>query len=217
MAAPVSVLSFHYKKDFPEEWVCVPSFLRAESYPEYIAYIRRNVASLEDRWGDDAAQRILQRLSEDADPLLEPTCVSLGLEGATHEYVIHEVLEMLVRRSLQNARFGGDTLFLYDVAPQPKWQVARRIDTLQRIMGTEEHAMLGVWPVMPVFAKIVVGLADAGRRPGWLPKVWDRMTEEERADVAGALRNERALAHISCSLDYTNLAALNALVAGAGA
>jgi hypothetical protein len=212
MVEPVSVLSFHYQQDHSEEWVCVPNFLCGENHPDYLNCIRRNVESLEAKWGADAAQRILQCLLQSAFSL-PVTCESIGLDGATHEYVIHEVLELLARRFVPGARFGGDTLFLHDVDRPPKWRVAKWIDTIRSCLRVGEHASLGVWPVMPVFAKIVIGLADGGRRPGWLPKVWDRLTKEERADVAGAFRNDYALAHISCTLVDNNLSALKALVA----
>jgi hypothetical protein len=223
MAAPASVLSFHYKQGDSEEWAYVPGFLRRDDYPDYLSCMRRNAQRLEAKWGADMTRQVLDTFSrcllislssrssrsEGADSPL-PTGESIVIE-AKCRHIINDILELVAYETVPNARFRGDGLFLHlylnDSDLPPKWQVAKWIESLQSCLGMGEHASLGVWPVMPVFAKIVMGRADAGQ----LPEVWDRLSDEEKEDVAAALRNESALAQFSCTLIGENLSALNAI------
>ena len=212
MAAAI-VLSFHYSEANSEdlvEWVCIPGFLRQEQYPALLRCMQRKVRILEAEWGVEMAARVLEACGHKDDVPL-PTCSSVGLDRATHRYVIHEAVELLVRHFVPQARFGSDILFLHSSEGLPNWKVVKEIESIQQCLGIAEHASLGVWALMPVFSGILMGLAEFGRKNDWLPQAWARLSDEEKAGVAGALQNEHALKHISDTLDEESLEALEAL------
>lgn len=192
--------------------VCIPRFLGECDTPALLKCMHENARFLVQRWGKETTQRVLEECSRDP----SVTCDSAGVLDGEHVHAVHEAVEILVRDTVPQAVFGGDSLFLRDADGLAYSDIVRCIERIQRFLGIADHVALEVWAVMPVFYGIILAGGEYGRRDDnetWLGNAWKGLSESGKRAVARALRDETDLAHISCTLSPPRLEVLKRLSA----